>query len=106
MVWGNTTAVGCGRTECTGGKGKVDGWYVVCEYFPAGNVLWKGKGGEGLLFEWNVHRQVVGSEGDVPDTGESGGDGGGRTSDAKRGDGQVVWKVLLLTVMVIAMLLL
>lgn len=34
LVWKNTTAVGCGRVECGGGKG----WYLVCEYWPRGNV--------------------------------------------------------------------
>ncbi|KAK3333043.1 CAP domain-containing protein [Cercophora scortea] len=34
LVWKNTTAVGCGRKLC-GDKG----WFLVCEYFPRGNVL-------------------------------------------------------------------
>ncbi|KAK3692994.1 extracellular scp domain-containing protein [Podospora appendiculata] len=34
LVWRNTTAVGCGRKLC-GEKG----WFLVCEYFPRGNVL-------------------------------------------------------------------
>lgn len=60
LVWRNTTTVGCARTQCNGdqdsGKGNAPGWYVsshlspsptqltpprfvVCEYFPTGNVL-------------------------------------------------------------------
>ncbi|KAJ9152260.1 PR-1-like protein [Coniochaeta hoffmannii] len=35
LVWKNTTAVGCGRVECGEGKG----WYLVCEYWPRGNVI-------------------------------------------------------------------
>ncbi|KAF3041223.1 hypothetical protein E8E11_000913 [Didymella keratinophila] len=43
LVWRNTTTVGCARTECNGGQkggnGDAPGWYIVCEYYPAGNVL-------------------------------------------------------------------
>ncbi|KAF3032531.1 hypothetical protein E8E12_002558 [Didymella heteroderae] len=43
LVWRNTTTVGCARTECNGnqkgGKGDAPGWYIVCEYYPAGNVI-------------------------------------------------------------------
>ncbi|TVY33755.1 Cell wall protein, partial [Lachnellula subtilissima] len=38
VVWSNTTSVGCGRTAC-GGKNGTPGWYVVCEYYPPGNVV-------------------------------------------------------------------
>ncbi|KAI1258441.1 CAP domain-containing protein [Xylariaceae sp. FL1019] len=34
LVWKNTTDVGCGRKLCG-----TSGWYVVCEYWPAGNVI-------------------------------------------------------------------
>ncbi|OAQ66760.1 SCP-like extracellular protein [Pochonia chlamydosporia 170] len=34
LVWKNTTAVGCDRRLC-GEKG----WYLVCEYWPRGNVV-------------------------------------------------------------------
>jgi uncharacterized protein YkwD len=34
LVWKSTTAVGCGRRLC----GRA-GWYLVCEYWPRGNVL-------------------------------------------------------------------
>ncbi|KAI1313937.1 PR-1-like protein [Xylaria venustula] len=35
LVWKNTTDVGCGRRLCGDNKG----WYVVCEYWPRGNVI-------------------------------------------------------------------
>ncbi|KAI1191827.1 CAP domain-containing protein [Nemania serpens] len=34
LVWKNTSDVGCGRRLC-GAKG----WYLVCEYWPRGNVV-------------------------------------------------------------------
>ncbi|KAL8982428.1 MAG: hypothetical protein Q9205_003058 [Flavoplaca limonia] len=37
MVWKTTTDVGCGATWCDGENG-TPGWYLVCQYFPAGNV--------------------------------------------------------------------
>jgi len=57
VVWKATTSVGCGRTNCNG-KGGTTGWYVVCEYYPPGNVV-----GE---FAQNVQAQVKGPrDGDV-----------------------------------------
>lgn len=52
LVWKTTTEVGCGRTFCNGNN-DVPGWYeyleggydtdstryLVCEYFPRGNVI-------------------------------------------------------------------
>ncbi|KAK5652990.1 hypothetical protein OQA88_9276 [Cercophora sp. LCS_1] len=38
LVWKGTTDVGCGRRWCSGG------WFLVCEYWPRGNVA--GKFGE------------------------------------------------------------
>ncbi|QUC23612.1 uncharacterized protein UV8b_07853 [Ustilaginoidea virens] len=34
LVWKATTAVGCGRRLCG-----QRGWYLVCEYWPRGNVV-------------------------------------------------------------------
>lgn len=34
LVWKDTTDVGCGRRLC--GK---SGWYLVCEYWPRGNII-------------------------------------------------------------------
>jgi hypothetical protein len=40
LVWSNTTAVGCGLVDCENtGKNGVQGEYLVCEYWPRGNVL-------------------------------------------------------------------
>ncbi|KAI1347510.1 PR-1-like protein [Xylaria sp. FL0043] len=36
LVWKNTSDVGCGRRLCDG-EGK--GWYLICEYWPRGNVI-------------------------------------------------------------------
>ncbi|MCJ1281922.1 hypothetical protein MMC26_001245 [Xylographa opegraphella] len=38
LVWKATTTVGCGRMLCDG-TNDVAGWYVVCEYYPPGNVI-------------------------------------------------------------------
>lgn len=51
VVWKDTTSVGCGRRECDG-RGGSPGWYVVCEYYPPGNVIG--------AFEENVQDQVEG----------------------------------------------
>ncbi|KAI4272555.1 MAG: hypothetical protein LQ337_005232 [Flavoplaca oasis] len=37
VVWKTTTDVGCGAAWCDGENG-TPGWYLVCQYFPAGNV--------------------------------------------------------------------
>lgn len=34
LVWKNTTAVGCGSKLCG-----TSGWFLVCEYWPRGNVI-------------------------------------------------------------------
>lgn len=34
LVWRNTSDVGCGRRLCG-----TQGWYLVCEYWPRGNVI-------------------------------------------------------------------
>ncbi|KAL5345611.1 hypothetical protein ACLOAV_009365 [Pseudogymnoascus australis] len=53
VVWKDTTTVGCGRRKCDG-RGGSPGWYVVCEYYPPGNVIG--------AFEENVQEQVEGLE--------------------------------------------
>lgn len=50
LVWQNTTSVGCGAVDCN--SSSLQGWYLVCEYAPAGNVAGEyraqvRKGGEG-----------------------------------------------------------
>jgi hypothetical protein len=47
LVWKNTTSVGCGASDCGN-----DGWLLVCEYWPPGNVIGEfggnvGKPGQG-----------------------------------------------------------
>ncbi|KAJ0119649.1 Cell wall protein PRY3 [Diaporthe amygdali] len=60
LVWKNTTAVGCGSRLCG-----TRGWYLVCEYWPRGNIIGQ--------FDEQVGRQVSG-------TGSSG------TADGAPGD--------------------
>lgn len=40
-MWKATTSVGCARVDCDGNDkgGNARGWFVVCEYWPAGNVM-------------------------------------------------------------------
>ena len=49
MVWSNTTTVGCGRKACDG-EDTTPGYYVVCEYYPPGNV----EGDNNQYFVYNV----------------------------------------------------
>ncbi|KAH6671087.1 CAP domain-containing protein [Halenospora varia] len=77
LVWKNTTTVGCGRTSCQG-KNKTPGWYVVCEYFPAGNVV----GANGQYFKDNVAKI---SQGKLTDTVEGGVNGKGGSPSAVSG---------------------
>ncbi|KAL3417816.1 SCP-like extracellular protein [Phlyctema vagabunda] len=66
LVWGNTTSVGCARSSCQGDNG-TPGWYVVCEYYPPGNIV----GQDNEYFEWNVLPQVEGSDTDTVESGTS-----------------------------------
>jgi hypothetical protein len=56
--------VGCGRTNCQG-KGSAFGWYVVCEYFPPGNIV----GDNNQYFVDNVHKQTKGKATDTVESG-------------------------------------
>ncbi|KAF2831849.1 PR-1-like protein [Ophiobolus disseminans] len=53
LVWRTTSSVGCARTLCnggsSGGKGDAPGWFLVCEYWPGGNVIGQ--------FKENVHQR-------------------------------------------------
>ncbi|KAG9238559.1 CAP domain-containing protein [Amylocarpus encephaloides] len=60
LVWRNTTSVGCGVTSCQG-KGDTPGFYVVCEYFPQGNIVGSGN----KLFRDNVKAQTQGEASDT-----------------------------------------
>ena len=52
VVWKATTDVGCGAAWCDG-RGGTPGWYLVCQYFPAGNVVG--------AFKQNVEKEVKAS---------------------------------------------
>lgn len=58
LVWKATTDVGCGGRWCGEGKG----WYLVCEYWPAGNVV---DGDGGRFVEGEVEERVEGGGGRV-----------------------------------------
>jgi len=64
LVWSNTTSVGCGRTNCAN-KNKTPGWYVVCEYYPPGNIV----GDNNQYFIDNVPKQVKGKPSDTVESG-------------------------------------
>lgn len=63
VVWKATTSVGCGRIDCDGENG-TPGWYVVCEYYPPGNVIGS--------FAVNVQSQVKGKNTDTVESGIGG----------------------------------
>ncbi|KAJ1330887.1 pathogenesis-related protein 1 [Microdochium nivale] len=78
LVWKNTTGVGCARRKCAGDKGGgyTKGWYLVCEYWPRGNV-----GGQ--------YAEMVGAyQGSEP----LGGGSGGAAGRAAAGE---MWRVLV-----------
>lgn len=61
LVWKDTASVGCGAVDCTG-KTEIDGFLVVCQYWPRGNVIDENN----ALFRANVQEQVrEGVRGDV-----------------------------------------
>lgn len=64
LVWSNTTSVGCGRKACDG-TDNTPGFYVVCEYYPPGNVV----GDDNQFFVDNVRRQVKGRATDTVESG-------------------------------------
>ncbi|RQM07255.1 hypothetical protein DH86_00000969 [Scytalidium sp. 3C] len=64
LVWSNTTSVGCGRVNCAGKNG-TPGWYIVCEYYPPGNV----DGDNNQFFKDNVKKQTQGKDTDTVESG-------------------------------------
>lgn len=46
LVWKDTTTVGCDSRLCG-----TQGWYLVCEYWPRGNVM----GEFGQQVDWQVN---------------------------------------------------
>jgi len=86
-VWKNTTKVGCGAVNCdSSASNGVKGWYLTCEYSPAGNV----KG---------AFRQEVSKSGEGKD-GDPGFGGAERSSGGKRLVGALVAAHVLLAVCV------
>ena len=71
LVWKNTTSVGCGAADCD-----ALGWYMICEYYPAGNVI-----GE---FGGNVGKPGQGEDGEpgVSDVGSGNVDDSDQSSDS------------------------
>jgi recyclin-1 len=53
LVWKSTTSTGCAAVNCTG-KGGMDGFFLVCEYYPPGNVV----GENNAFFVQNVQSQI------------------------------------------------
>jgi len=64
LVWGNTTSVGCAVESCQG-ENDTPGFYVVCEYYPPGNVV----GNKNQFFKDNVLKQDKGKETDTVESG-------------------------------------
>jgi hypothetical protein len=62
LVWRDSVDVGCGWEDC-GGRNGVDGVIVVCNYFPAGNVLWGGSDPERLFVQNVLPEREGGSDG-------------------------------------------
>ncbi|KAK3503880.1 CAP domain-containing protein [Neurospora crassa] len=68
LVWKDTTDVGCAARWCQGWNAGRGGWYLVCEYWPRGNVVGEfgsmvqrrveGNGGGRVGAEWRM--MVVG----------------------------------------------
>ncbi|QSS54757.1 hypothetical protein I7I53_02415 [Histoplasma capsulatum var. duboisii H88] len=59
LVWKATRTVGCARFYCGDYKNRRDsddayGWYIVCQYFPVGNITGR------KFFEENVQDRVHG----------------------------------------------
>lgn len=94
MVWKSTTAMGCGRTNCGGAggngndRGRAIGWYVVCSYWPRGNVIGQ--------FAANVDAAVDGSGNDWDDE--------GMIAKRKSGAGKAAVQKAVLSVQVLALM--
>ncbi|KAL4948287.1 CAP domain-containing protein [Aspergillus filifer] len=69
LVWKSTKQVGCAAVDCgvtdlrgASGNGRAQGWYVVCEYLPGGNVVGatdtRGGGDKNMYFKDNVQEKV------------------------------------------------
>ncbi|KAL4972582.1 CAP domain-containing protein [Aspergillus desertorum] len=102
LVWKSTREIGCAAVDCgltdsDNGeeRTRAQGWYVVCEYMPAGNVVGADNGLES--FRVNVQEGSGDSESGSKDEGEHGaGDDAGvgvpGTGDSA-GHGLVEWSI-------------
>lgn len=57
LVWKGTQSTGCGWTNCEGRNG-LDGVYLVCEYWPPGNII----GENDLFFKQNISPERSGGD--------------------------------------------
>lgn len=57
LVWKSTQSTGCGWTNCNGKNG-LDGVYLVCEYWPPGNIV----GDNNSYFKSNLSPQKSGGD--------------------------------------------
>jgi hypothetical protein len=112
LVWRSSVSVGCGWTDC-GGRNGLEGVFVVCNYYPAGNVLGPSGSDENMFFVQNVlpersggangfneQNAIQGVRTDVPNP--NGQDNGSGSSGQDQDDAVSVrggaWKALVLAV--------
>ena len=85
LVWYDTQSVGCGWSDCNGKNG-LDGVLLVCNYWPAGNVLGPDdapNGGKNEFFVLDVKTERSGGADGFDAQGASEGKGGpSRTANA------------------------
>ncbi|KAL4741065.1 CAP domain-containing protein [Aspergillus similis] len=99
LVWKSTKEVGCAAVDCgltdlddDEERKRAQGWYVVCEYMPAGNVVGADDGLE--YFRMNVQEGNEDSDSGSEDDGEHGdGDEGSDVPESgySAGCGLVEW---------------
>jgi hypothetical protein len=111
LVWRDTVSVGCGWTDCAGRNG-LEGVFVVCNYYPAGNVLGPSGSDQNQFFVQNVLPErsggadgfdeqdaIEGVRTDVPNPdGDSGSSGssGNNDEDAAVSVRAGAWKALVM----------
>lgn len=78
LVWKSTRQVGCARVDCgynpndDNNSTRAKGWYVVCEYTPAGNVV----GYNNKFFKANVEPQGGATDDDTGNNNATGSSAG------------------------------
>jgi hypothetical protein len=84
LVWQGTQSTGCGWTDCNGKNG-LDGVYLVCEYWPPGNIV----GEDNQFFIENVQpERSAGLNGFSEQSATAGVTGGTPTSATSTGPSQ------------------